>query len=484
MRDFVSFFVNGKQVNVSGATVFKPLTDYLREDLRLVATKVVCAEGDCGACTIFEGRLDPDQLKLEYKPINACIKYVMQMDGSHVVTVEGISFEEPLNAVQKAMVDGHGAQCGFCTPGFIMAMSGLCEKVKSCNNQQKIDCKSSKEALTGNLCRCTGYEAIINSACAIDLSQYKPVASLYPDQSIIEALKKISGEQVEIKTEKYRTFLPTSVEELASIKEHNKGLRIISGGTDLGVVMNKMEWVPEVTASTVNLKGAKSIVEQDQKLIIGSNVTLSQVENYLKDKCSEFSELFQLFGSPQIRYAGTLVGNIANASPIADTPPFLFVMDAELEIASKTKRRMVPITKFYKGYKDLDLNFDEVIASVHLPLPKADETIKLYKISRRIHLDISSFTAAFRLKLNNEKIEQAAVALGGVGPVVVRVVEVEKFLNGASINRETFKKAGEIAAASIKPISDVRGSDDFRLRLSENIFQKLFFDLGKKELCR
>lgn len=488
MRDFVSFFVNGKQVNVSGATVFKPLTDYLREDLRLVGTKVVCAEGDCGACTIFEGRLDSGQSKIDYKPINACIKYVMQMDGSHIVTVEGVSFEEPLNAVQKAMVDGHGAQCGFCTPGFIMAMSGLCEKASACKNESgsdfKISCQSAKEALTGNLCRCTGYDAIISSACAIKIEDYKPVAKLYPDEKIIPGLKEIAGEQVEIKTSKYRTFLPTTVEELASIKEQNKGLRIISGGTDLGVVMNKMEWVPEITASTANLKDARTITEKDGKLIIGPNVTLAQVEDYLKDRCHEFSKLFELFGSPQIRYAGTLVGNIANASPIADTPPFLFVMEAELELASKSKRRMVPITSFYKGYKDLDLNADEVIANVHLPLPKSDEIVKLYKVSRRIHLDISSFTAAFRLKITDDKIEQAHVALGGVGPVVVRAKEVEKFLLNAPFTLETFKKAGEIAAQNITPISDVRGSNDFRLRLSENIFQKLFFDLGKKELCR
>lgn len=482
MRDFVSFFVNGKQVNVSGAAVFKPLTEYLREDMRLVGTKVVCAEGDCGACTIFEGRLDSSQNKIDYKPINACIKYVMQMDGCHVVTVEGVSFEEPLNAVQKAMVDGHGAQCGFCTPGFIMAMSGLCEKALSCKT--KIDSQSSKETLTGNLCRCTGYESIISSACAINTAEYKPVATLYPDENIVPELKKISGQKVEIKTEKYHTFLPTTLEELASIKEQNKGLRIISGGTDLGVVMNKMEWVPEITACTANLSDARMIIEKDNKLIIGSNATLAQVEEYLKDKCPEFSKLFELFGSPQIRYAGTLVGNIANASPIADTPPFLFVMDAELELTSKSKRRMVPITKFYKGYKDLDLNHDEVIAAVHLPLPHKNEIVKLYKVSRRIHLDISSFTAAFCLKINQDKIEQAAVALGGVGPVVVRAIEVEKFLTGAPLNRETFKKAGEIAAANIKPISDVRGSLDFRLRLSENIFQKLYFDLGKKELCR
>lgn len=480
MRDFVSFFVNGKQVKVSGATVFKPLTDYLRDDLRLVGTKVVCAEGDCGACTIFEGRIDPEETRIEYKPINACIKYVMQMDGSHVVTVEGVSFEEPLNAVQRAMVDGHGAQCGFCTPGFIMAMSGLCEKAQS----SKIDCRSAKEALTGNLCRCTGYEAIINSACAIDTSQYKPVSGLYSDKVIVAELKKISHEPVEIKTPKYRTFLPTSIEDLAAFKEQNKGVRIISGGTDLGVVMNKMEWVPEITASTVNMRDARSIKRQGTKIIVGPNVTLAQVENYLKDLCPEFSKLFELFGSPQIRYAGTLVGNIANASPIADTPPFLFVMDAELELASPSKRRMVPITKFYKGYKDLDLNSNEVIAAVHLPLPESDEIVKLYKVSRRIHLDISSFTAAFRLKIKNDKIEQAAVALGGVGPVVIRALEVEQFLSGARLTLETFKKAGEIAASSTKPISDVRGSNDFRLRLAENIFQKLFYELGKKELCQ
>ncbi len=482
MRDFISFFVNGHQVKISGASVFKPLTDYLREDLHLVGTKVVCAEGDCGACTVFEGRPGPDGNALQYKPINACIKYVMQMDGCHIVTVEGVSAQEPLNAVQKAMVEGHGAQCGFCTPGFIMAMSGLCENAVSC--KKPIDSQSTKEALTGNLCRCTGYESILQSACAIQIQNYKPVQTLYPDKDFIAELKKLQGESVSIKNGQHQVYLPTSVEELAELKEKNKGLRIISGGTDLGVVMNKMEWVPEIMAATANLQNSQAIVEKDGVLTIGPNVTLAQVEEYLKDKCFEFSKLFELFGSPQIRYAGTLVGNVANASPIADTPPFLFVMDAQLELASKHKRRMVPITKFYKGYKDLDLNADEVIAAIHLPLPEANEKIKLYKVSRRIHLDISSFTAAFRLNIDGNKIKTAGVALGGVGPVVVRAEEVEKFLVGKDVSQDTFKKAGEIAAANIKPISDVRGSVDFRLRLSENIFQKLYFDLGKIEACR
>lgn len=482
MRDYISFFVNGRQVKVSGASVFKPLTDYLREELHLVGTKVVCAEGDCGACTIFEGRLQEDGKSLEYKPINGCIKYVMQMDGSHIVTVEGVSALEPLNAVQKAMVDEHGAQCGFCTPGFIMAMSGLCENALSC--KKPIDSQSTKEALTGNLCRCTGYDSIVKSACAIDVTNYKPVQALYPDQNIASQIKNLKAESVEVKTGEHQAFLPNTVEELASLKEKNKGLRIISGGTDLGVVMNKMEWVPEIMAATVNLQNSHEINEKDGVLKIGSNVTLFQLEDYLKDSCPEFSQLFELFGSPQIRYAGTLVGNVANASPIADTPPFLFVMDAELELASKTKRRMVPITKFYKGYKDLDLNADEVIASIHLPLPKPAETIKLYKVSRRIHLDISSFTAAFRLTIEQNKIKRAAVALGGVGPVVVRASEVENFLVDKEVSIETFKKAGELAAGNIKPISDVRGSLDFRLKLCENIFQKLYFDLGKIKACR
>jgi len=238
--------------------------------------------------------------------------------------------------------------------------------------------------------------------------------------------------------------------------------------------------------SVSNIEGMQDIKVVDGNLIVGGKVTLTQLEVFVKDLIPELYQMLWVFGSPQIKNAGTLAGNIANASPIADTLPFLFVMNAEIGLTGKGGTRFVNINKLYKGYKKLDMTEDELISQIRIPLPKKEEVLKLYKVSKRKNLDISSFTAAMLMRKSADKIESINIAYGGVAAVVLRLPKTEEFLKGKSISEETFKSAGQIARGEITPISDVRGSSDFRYQLAENILSKFFHECGnERELaCR
>ena len=478
MRDYILLYINGREHRVTGEKVFAPVTDYLRYDLGLCGTKVVCAEGDCGACTVMLGRLEGEDLV--YKPINSCIQYVFQLDCSHVITVEGLKHNAQLNPVQQAMVQCHGAQCGYCTPGFVVAMCSMFD-----DGKPKTACQI-KDGLTGNLCRCTGYEAIVKAGLEVDLSQWEPVANRYPSGEMIKAFKSQLKESVNLKWDGKELFVPVDVSAACEFKSKNPSTVIVTGGTDVAVNMNKRGFVPDRVMATSNLQGLSEIVSREEGgrtvLEIGGRVTLKALEDYISELSDEMKYVMWVFGSPQIRHAGTLAGNIANASPIADTPPMLFTMDAEIEATGVNGVRRIKMTDFYLGYKKIALQADELITKIHLPLPTKDEIVRLYKVSRRQHLDISAFTAAIRLKVTRGKIETAAITYGGVAAVVMRLPKVEQFLIGKEFSLETCREAGKRARSEVAPISDVRGSRDYRLALAENIFSKLYFETAEREL--
>jgi xanthine dehydrogenase small subunit len=471
MRDYLHFFLNGKECRVSGADAFQPLSSYLRYQRGITGTKIVCEEGDCGACTVLIGRVKNG--KLEYKPINSCIQYLYQVDLTHVITVEGMSSGDELNPVQESMVKCHGAQCGFCTPGFIMAMCSYFDEKKAPAVQEIKDCT------TGNLCRCTGYEPILKAGMEVDVNAIIPLAKLYPATEMIKSLEGAASDSVSLTDEEQSVYIPSSMEDAVKYKSQNSDAVIISGGTDVCVNMNKRGFAPAKLMSLSNISGLNEITRSNGMLTVGSRVTLSELEDYFRDKVPEFHNILWVFGSPQIRNAGTLAGNIANASPIADTPPFLFIMDAVLEICGSKGSRQVRINDFYKGYKKMDMGADEFIKAIAIPMPQKDEIIKLYKVSRRKHLDISTNTAAFKIKLSGDKISEIAIAYGGVAAVILRLPKTEEFLKGKQLSLETMNKAAEIAVTEISPITDVRGSQAFRLQLARNLLLKLYYELAE-----
>jgi xanthine dehydrogenase small subunit len=478
MRDYLHLFVNGKEHKISGSEAFQPLSTFLRWGLGATGTKIVCEEGDCGACSVLVGKLKDG--KIDYQPINSCIQLLYQADLSHIITVEGLKQNGHLNPVQEAMVECHGTQCGFCTPGFVVAMCEYFDRSKSPCAQ------GIKDSVTGNLCRCTGYEPIIKAGLNVDMAGIVPLSELYPPAEMGKIFVKERSESVLIKTEDKTVFLPANLADAAKFKSEHSDAIIIAGGTDVCVVMNKRAYAPKVVMSFGNIEGLNEISVSENHIKVGATATLSQLEAFVKDRVPEFFHLFWVFGSPQIRNAGTLAGNIANASPIADTPPFLFVMDAVINLTSSKGNRQVRINDFYKGYKKFDMQADEFISSVEIPLPAKGEMVRLYKVSRRKHLDISTNTAAFKFKLNGNKIEDITIAYGGVAAVILRLPKTEAFLKGKQIELDVFHQAAELAVSEITPISDVRGSKEFRLQLAKNLLSKLFYEIkeGRIAACQ
>lgn len=486
MRDYILLYINGKEHRIRGEEAFIPITDYLRYNQGACGTKVVCAEGDCGACTALIGRLgDGDgavdggaDAGLVYRAINSCIQFVYQLDCTHVITIEGLKLDEQLNAVQQSFVDCHGAQCGYCTPGFIVSLCGMY------NRRCPVDLQTVKEELTGNLCRCTGYESIMKSALAIDEARLFKADQQYPPAEMIEAFKEHRGSPILIEAAE-RTFCnPVSISDATRFKAEHPGAVIVSGGTDVSVNINKRSFSPAHVLSTSNLPDLTEIVVRDNVLEVGARASLRDLELFVTDLIPEFFKVLSVFGSPQIRCAGTIAGNIANASPIGDTLPFLFVADAEIEVTGTSGSRRIKMNDLYVGYKTLTLKADELITRIFIPVPEKSDSLKIYKVSKREQLDISSFGAAIRLKRDNNKISDVRIAYGGIAATVVRMKKTEAFLEGKEFALSTFKEAGAVARSEITPLSDVRGSSDFRYQLAENILLKFFYETAdERELA-
>jgi len=469
VRDHILIHINGREHRIEGDAAFETLANYLRQGVGATGTKIVCEEGDCGACTVLTRRAAAD----DYRPVNSCILNLAQLDGSSIVTVEGLSEvktvsrgdaetrredhrENVLHPVQAAMVQCHGAQCGYCTPGFVVAMAGMFETCDRVNEKQV------RDGLTGNLCRCTGYEPIIKAALAVDGAPAAKMRERYP--SLPDA-----NDSVQVGT----FCAPATLDEAIAFKREHSGCTIVQGGTDVGVWVNKRNYAARAMLSLAKIDSLRELREEDGTIVAGANTTLADFETFIADRIPELAGILAIFGSPQIKNAGTLVGNIANGSPIGDTLPYLFVAGAMLEMNAGT--RSVPIDRFYLGYRKFDLQPGEIITRVRLSIVR--DTLKLYKVSRRKDLDISAFTAAIRLAMTGDHIDRAGIAYGGVAPTVVRLPRTEAFLAGKTATLDTFEQAGRIARTEIKPISDVRGSADYRLQLAENIMAKFWYEV-------
>jgi xanthine dehydrogenase small subunit len=481
MLDHLLIWVNGRRHEVRGREAFLSLSDYLRRVRCLMGTKIVCSEGDCGACSVLIGRPAENGSRLVYRPIDSCIQFMFQLDGTHIVTVEGLGGEADPSAVQQAMIECHGSQCGFCTPGFVVAMTGLLEDCDSLDDQ------TMRCGLTGNLCRCTGYSPILVSGRKIDTTQHHRIEERYPSAAMLSEFAPRRVQPIEVSAEwddQRHIFIspPNLVATLGTLKQHPEAT-IIAGATDIGVRINKSLTIPRNILDLNRVAELQEVRLEVDELILGARASWTAIEHICKDAVPEFYKIVSLFGAPQIRHVGTIGGNIVNASPIADSLPFLHVMEAGLELGSAAGTRRVNINDFYKGYKKFDLQPGELITRVRIPLPAADEHLRLYKVSRRRDLDIATFTAAIRMRFSGDTITDAKIAFGAVGPTILRARNTEAFLEGRTLDEETMREAGEVAVAEITPISDVRGAADFRYQLTRNILLKFFHETQATTVC-
>jgi xanthine dehydrogenase small subunit len=473
MRDYVVVYINGNRHELRGEQAFMTLSDFLRYERNLTGTKVVCSEGDCGACTVLVANIHRlEDGELDYEPVNSCISFMYVLDGCHIVTVEGLKEDDDsLNAVQESMVDNHGAQCGFCTPGFICAMNAGIESHLKKNNE--INEKRVKNSLTGNLCRCTGYKSIIDSAMSVDLEKFEPLTKKYPSKEIIKDLQEVVSTDAILNYKERSFVLPTTFKKALELQSKNAAI-VISGASDLGVLHNKRGHRPESLIGLHNVNELYEIKKEKDGAFIGARVNLHEIEDSLGSEFEEFAKMIQIFASPQIKNRATLIGNVANASPIGDSIPFLLVMNALVVIESVDGQREVDINEFYKGYKQLDLKDNELIKGIKVPYLKENEKLQLYKVSNRKDMDISIVTFAGKMTLADKKIDEISLAVGGVGPVVLRPKKTEASLLGKDFTKDIFDDAANVLKGEVTPIDDVRGSAKFRRILSKNLLLKFY----------
>ncbi len=468
----IVFHLNGERVEVGADHAPLMLAEYLRRERGLTGTKVVCAEGDCGACTVL--RWFPLEKRGRFLPINSCIAPLGQLHGSSLITVEALGTEQKLSPVQQAMVDCHGSQCGYCTPGFVMSLTGLVEK--KIPTHEGITQKDAANALTGNLCRCTGYQSILDAACSVNVSACESVEKRFLSPAQKRELRTLLRKPLLLETADYSFFAPTTLRAALAWIKKNKQVRIAGAATDLGVVHNKYRHRLTHLLSLHQVSELYEMKATKGRLRVGARVTLANVRQATKN--SELGRFLDLFASPQIKNVATLVGNVVNASPIADTPPALLVLEADVEVHGPKGKRKVPLRNFFLGYKKTALRPGEIVTHVIFDLPKKNEVVRIFKASQRKDLDISAVNAAFRWKKRNETLEQISIAYGGVAATALRLPATEKALLGRRLDKEAFHEARNALQKEISPLSDLRGSSAFRRGLAEAFLKKFFDEAG------
>ena len=471
---FVQFVLNEKCVNETCLPADLTLLRYLREHQHHCATKEGCASGDCGACTVLLGSLhDHDgTISIVYQSVNTCITPVAVAHGKHVVTLEHLGSKGALHPAQQAMVDYHGSQCGFCTPGFVMSLAGLYHSLET-----KADRNTVCQSISGNLCRCTGYRPIVDAGLA--MHSYPKADKLYTNYTL-STLKNISSS--EQSTKGY--WQPASLTALNTALRIQPGAKLIAGGTDLVLEVTQSYQSFNALIDVSNVKEMKLIEKRGDMLVLGAALTYSELETELESLFPELCKLLLRLGSPQIRHRGTLGGNIGNASPIGDMPPILLSMDAEVEIgASNSEPRTVKLNDFYLDYKKTVLKTNDYIISIRFPLQNLKDFHRFYKISKRVEDDISSVMGAIRLRTAKGKITEVRIAFGGVAATPVRVVNAENALTGENIHSRTaIDKAIKLVRAELKPLSDVRASDEYRREMAGNIVLKCWLEMQGEDI--
>ena len=480
MNSCISFVLDQKtvQIDFSKELKFTPTTtvlNYLRSLPNHKGVKEGCAEGDCGACTIVLAELEKKN-KLLYRAVNSCLIFLPKLHGKWLITVENIKNPDgSLHPVQQAMVDYHGSQCGFCTPGFIMSMFAL-YKSDMPNNRAVIE-----DALTGNLCRCTGYQPIIEAA-EYALKKREPDHFSRIEKDIITNLKNINRESMQIETAQQKYYMPASITELLEIKNQNSNTIIINGATDIALRVTKNhELIPSII-DTMQIEELHVIRKSPDHIYCGSAVTLNQLMDVSRDWFPAIYDACSVFGSKQIREMATIGGNLGTASPIGDLPPVMAACDAEVVVLSDTGARMIPVDQFISGYRKTVLKKGEIIKGIKIPKPMNGSLVKFYKVSKRKDLDISTVSAAFNLSIDkNKKINKIKMIFGGMAEMPKHAEKTEKFLHGKFWTREIVDQALPVLESEFKPISDARSGKEFRSIAARNLLQKFWDDACHEE---
>ena len=472
MEHKIRFVMGGEIREVAEVDPTLTVLRYLREEVRRTATKEGCAEGDCGACTVAIGELDGNRIR--YRSVNACIQFLTALDGKLLVTAEDLkSPSGDLHPAQEAMLTCHGSQCGFCTPGFVMSLFVLNRETPSPSHQEIND------ALAGNLCRCTGYGPI--KAAAVSMSNAPgrdPLAD--NEQHLVTLLEKIQrDEMLTVAQDGRRIHSPATVEELTEALAQDPDATILAGGTDVGLWVTKHHRKLPTVVYIGNVGALKNIDDRGDEVEIGAAVTYSEAFETLAALHPDVGELMRRLASRQIRNLGTLVGNIANGSPIGDSPPALIALGATLRLRSAAGQREIPLEDFFLDYGVQDRQPGEFVEAVRIHKPREDSHYRVYKLSKRFDQDISAVCGAFHVRLNDGVVTETRICFGGMAATPKRAEACESYLAGKPWSRETIEKACEALGADYAPIDDMRASADYRSATAANLLMKFYLETDR-----
>jgi xanthine dehydrogenase small subunit len=486
MRRHIQFLRRGAVVRLDDAPPHLTLLDWLRLHEGTTGTKEGCAEGDCGACTVVLRRRSGN--RLAYAPVNACIMLAGQADGAEVITVEDLVQDACLHPVQEALVDLHGSQCGFCTPGFVMALFALYHAPPGTAGRAGETAAApgrsrATDAIAGNLCRCTGYRPIVDAglaACAAGphdrFTENEPATA--------RALAALDdGADVFTGTPERFFAAPASIDALAALYATHPDAVLIGGATDVGLWitkglrdLRKIIWLGRV-------KGLDAIDDEPGRVTFGATVTHAAAHPFLAAIDPDLDELMRRFAGPQVRHAGTIGGNIANGSPIGDTPPALIALGATLMLQQGEQTRTLPLEDFFIAYGRQDRAPGEFVRAVTVPKLAPGERFRCYKVSRRVDQDISAVMGAFKLRLAQEaagtRIAAARVAFGGMAATPKRATAAEAALAGIDVaDAAAVERACERLAADFAPISDLRASAGYRMTVAQALLRKALMEIA------
>jgi xanthine dehydrogenase large subunit len=482
----VRFVMAGQIIEVRDFDPQLTVLDWLRTRASRPGSKEGCAEGDCGACTVVLGEPVDGKSRIRYRSVNSCIQLLAMLDGRQLITVEDLqASDRSLHPVQQAMVDQHGSQCGFCTPGFVMSLFSMYHQPESgataATERWRLD-----EDLAGNLCRCTGYAPILRAASQA-LTDPQPDRFTCEETETLDLLHSIQRNQcLRLEFGKRLYFAPVSIDELCELLAQYPDAVMVAGATDVGLWITKQQRVMNTVIYLGRVTGLQTlnINESAECLEIGAAVSYSDAMDSLAGLYPEFRPLLSRLGATQVRNAGTIGGNIANGSPIGDMPPPLIALNARLVLRSMNGQRNIRLQDFFIEYGRQDLHPGECVEKVLLPLPSPQQLFRVYKLSKRFEQDISSVCGAFSLEQDGELISSARICFGGMAGVPKRASACEAALTGQEWNQETVGKAQAALSQDFEPISDWRASDSYRMCAAQNLLQRFFLETSGKANLR
>ena len=478
----IRFLHRGEVVSVAGEHPTRSVLDWLRESARCTGTKEGCNEGDCGACTVVLGELDADG-QLQLSSVNACIQFLPTLDGKALFAVEDLprpaADPAALHPVQQAMVECHGSQCGFCTPGFVMSLWSCYERHRQAGTQPTR--QQLADELSGNLCRCTGYRPILDAGQRMFDLPAVPLDRAATAQALRELRREhaldYAAPQATPEGPRLDHFhAPATLDELAALRAAKPQARLLAGSTDIGLWVNKQFRDVGDLIYVGGVAELRRIEESEGELRIGAGASLEDTWRALVQRAPALTDVWLRFASLPIRQAGTMGGNVANGSPIGDSPPILMALDAALELRRGDVVHRLPLTEFYLDHMKNALQEGEFVQAIVVPLAAFGRQVRGYKISKRFDCDISALCAGFAIELDGGVVRSVRLAYGGMAATVRRAARAEAALTGQPWTQDSVHAAQQALAQDFQPLTDMRASAAYRLQVAQNLLQRLWLE--------